>query len=168
MNNTELIQATNPRLKPSYSPNLHKYLKKYAANMPKHWTPKIYRSKEDDLWIGYFDPSVPATSEDGLIGIRVIRALVNGAKAYSEKGWHLGYGPANMEHIPDFWERYIAIGRCAIDTKHRQYFIDIREDRYTMDGDIRTCTWCGAQHKRHIEIKTYTKEIERFEPLTAP
>lgn len=166
MKTSELVKLIDPKLSQSYSPNLHKYVKRFAKEMRDHRFPDVYQDCKKEglfagcLYIGYMDTQ---EGPNGFVGARLNRVLVNGSSVYGrERGWFIGLGPDNMTHIADFWDRYLQIGRCAIDTNHTQWFIG-DNGRYVMNGDIRTCTWCGAKHKRRIEIKTYTKEIEHFD-----
>lgn len=51
----------------------------------------------------------------------------------------------SLQLVDGFWIRYLEIGRCAIDADHAEQFS--AGDRYTLDGDVRTCLWCGAKHQ---------------------
>ena len=64
-----------------------------------------------------------------------------------------------MDHIQDFWERYIQIGRCTIDTKHEWFFIN-SDDRYIMNRSIRTCTWCGLGDPDYMKGKLSCMHID--------
>lgn len=162
----ELARAILPSKKPSFSQNLHKFVKAWAKRYHETWTPQIWRDEQGQLYIGIIDPGVAPTSKSGFLGVRLPRVLCNGASVLSrEGGWYTNLGPANMTHVADFWDRYLQIGRCAIDTTHRQFFIG-DEGRYIMTGKIRTCTWCGAQHKLRIEKKVTTRLIEHYDPIT--
>lgn len=161
----ELAQATNPKKQPSFSPNLQKFLKKWATQNPEHWTPQVWADKNGTLWIGRMDLSAKPSAQSGFVGVRMMRVLCVGAAAHRDRGWYTDLGPGNMTHVADFWERYLQVGRCAIDTVHRQFFVG-DEGRYILTGKIRTCTWCGAQHKLRIEKKVSTKLIEHYDPIT--
>lgn len=163
----ELASAINPRRKPSFSPNLHRWLKAWAKNHPEHILPEVWLDRDGLklLRIGRQSREEHQHKDCGFVGVRLNSVLCNGTSANKERGWFINLGPGNMTHIADFWERYLQIGRCAIDTEHRGSFIG-DEGRYVMAGDVRTCTWCGAQHLRRIETKTITKEIEHFDPIT--
>lgn len=160
----ELARSILPSKKPSFSPNLHKFAKKWASERPEHWTPQVWVN-DGELYIGRMDPSAKPDAPGGFIGVRLARVLCVGAAAYKERGWYTDLGPGNMTYVADFWERYLQIGRCAIDTVHRQGFIG-DEGRYIMASKVRTCTWCGAQHKQRIEKKVTTKLIEHYDPIT--
>lgn len=168
MNTQELVKLIDPKIKESYSPNLHKYVKRFYKEMGNHRFPDVFADDRKDgflaglLYIGYMDTE---KGPNGFVGARLNRVLGCGASVYSrERGWFIGLGPSNMTRVDGFWERYLDIGRCEIDREHKTYFVN-DNGRYIMDGDMRTCTWCGAKHKRRIEIKTYTKEIEHFDEV---
>lgn len=163
--NKELARATHPSKKPSFSPNLHRFLKKWAKTSPSQCSPEVWTDSEGTKWIGHMDPIAAPGQLSGFIGVRLMRVLCDGAVAYHHRGWWSSLGPGNMTHVTDFWDRYLQIGRCAIDTVHRQSYIG-DEGRYILTGKIRTCTWCGAQHKLRIEKKVTTRLIEHYDPIT--
>lgn len=166
MKSTDLLKAINPKLNPSYSPNMHKWLKTWIKTYPEWMIPEVWIENGGlQLWrIGYHDNEGMQNKNCGFVGIRLNAVLCQGASANKERGWFMGLGTGNMTPVEDFWERYLEIGRCAIDTDHKQWFIG-DEDRYSMDGEIRTCNWCGAKHKRRLETKTTVKEIEHFDAI---
>lgn len=134
----------HPKLKPSYSPNLHKFVRRWNFRRKGLIQPEVWADHSDgSLWIGYQDSDkLNDGKTSGFIGSRLVSALCVGAKA--EIFWHTKLGIGNMTNIPDFWERYIQIGRCAIDTKHEEFFIN-SDERYILNRNIRTCTWCGTR-----------------------
>lgn len=166
MQTHELVKLTSPTIKPSYSPNLHKFLKTWISRLPDYYAPQVWRTNDvGTLMIGrhYQDDPVETASFSGLMLYRVLGV---GAKAFNEKACFMHLTPKAMTELPNFWERYLEIGRCAIDGDHTTHFMQ-SEGRYQLEGNTRTCTWCGAKHTRHVETKTYTKEIEHFEPIAA-
>lgn len=162
----ELARAIHPSKKPSFSPNLHKWVKHWAKTHPEHMLPEVWLENDGLklLRIGYQSRGEKESKTCGFVGVRLNAVLCNGTSANKERGWFTNLGPGNMTHIADFWERYLQIGRCAIDTDHKTGFIG-DEGRYVMAGKIRTCTWCGAQHKLRIEKKVTTKLIEHYDPI---
>lgn len=51
-----------------------------------------------------------------------------------------------LEVVDGFWDRYLEVGRCAIDPGHQEHFSG--PERFSIQGNIRTCLWCGCvQHK---------------------
>lgn len=157
----EIIARTNPSLNPSYSPNLHKFIKKWARGNPDYWTPEVWKDDLGELWIGRMDPSVVSDAKQGFIGLRMTPVLCNGARA--ERFWWPDKGPANMTKVEDFWSRYFLHGRCAIDEAHTRFFIG-DDSRYSLHGNQRTCHWCGAKHTRRTEQVISTREVEHFDP----
>lgn len=166
MNTNELAKAINPKSKPSYSPNLHKWVSHWAKGHPDYLVPQVYRDLESGnmLRIGYQSREATEPHTCGFVGVRLGAVLCHGSAANKERGWFTTLGPGNMVHIADFWDRYFEIGRCAIDTSHTKSFIG-SEGRYLLSAELRSCTWCGAQHRRRIEIKTV--KVERFDAIDA-
>lgn len=135
----------------SFSPNLHEYMKEHGhffrdggtlvgvySVRPSTRAAESYG--EGTLMLGIHDG-------DFVTGTRVISALCNGASA--ERSAH----PIGKSVIPvdGFWSEYLNIGRCAIDPAHTVHFHD---DRFSMNGDTRTCQWCGAKHERVLTPRT--------------
>lgn len=131
---------------PKYSPNLNRWLaynaKRYGAN------PRVFKDRDGILWIGRI--------EDGLwfIGTRLMRCLTVGAKART--GAYVDLAP-NLSEMPGFWPQYDADGRCAIDKAHCISFIG-SETRWKIDGDHRSCIWCGKVSQR---LKRWTETVQR-------
>ena len=140
------LQAVDiaPEKAPSFSPNLYRYLKAkglfYRGGgvaesvftvRPGTKAAEVYGA--GTLMLGYLD--------DGfLVGTRLISALCNGAK--TERMAHpIG---KSVDPVDGFWDKYLKIGRCAIDPEHQEQFLS---DRFQVQGDTRTCRWCG--HKQH-------------------
>ena len=131
MSNLDL-KAIDPRRSSKYSPNLFKYLRR-----DRDWNLKVF-SSQGNLYLGYI--------YDGEFnGTHLHTVLSYGLKA--ERFCY--FGRTDFEEVPDFWEKYIAIGRCAIDPEHAICFADVGPMRFVEDGDMRTCQWCGVvQHLR--------------------
>lgn len=162
MNARELLAAIDPSLNPAYSPNLHSFSKAWMRRATREM-PEVWRGDADwHLWIG----TMYKDGDDHFVGCHLAAVLSKGAHENRNRGAYIGLNQHNMTHIADFWERYLKIGRCAIDEDHTIHFIN-SENRYSMDGDIRTCNWCGAKHQRTVETKIIEEHIERFTPFTA-
>lgn len=139
------VNAVNPKNGAKYSPNLYRWLttkgKKHRA-----WTSRIYKNADGVLFIGMMEGG-------DLIGALLIRVLCNGAKAES---WC--YTKADdMVEVADFWPRYMADGRCAIDTEHSMRFVG-DDTRWNVRGDWRDCLWCG---KAQQLMTRWTEVVER-------
>jgi hypothetical protein len=94
----------DPRNGAKYSPNLHRWLT--MRNKKHHaWTSRVYRDEAGTLWIGMLDLG-------DLIGARLMNVLCYGRKAESCCWVNL----RGLVEVADFWPRYVADGRCAIDT----------------------------------------------------
>lgn len=137
----EQLRAISPANGDKYSPNLHKWLRKH-----RHHDMKVWRFSDSSIfYIGYMC--------DGMLhGVRLMEVLCSGTKA--EVYCYLGF----PQEMPDFWHRYQEQGRCAIDTEHNRRFIG-DENRYVVDGDTRTCQWCGVVQV----LRRWQEVVEREE-----
>lgn len=86
-------------------------------------------------------------------GALLMSVLCNGSKAK-----RVCYpGAANsLEVVKGFWNRYLQVGRCAIDPAHQEHFFG--NERYSVAGDTRTCLWCGQTHQRVLTPRTVFDE----------
>src|SRR5690606_18060887 len=134
-----------------YSPNLYKWLSRRELNR-RVWTSSVFRDRDGKLWIGMLD--------DGLylLGCRLMYVLCNGVKAESMAYPLKQIGP--LDEVTDFWPRYAADGRCAIDPDHQVHFVG-SDTRWRVTGDERECLWCGKARQRR-EIYTRTTQHERW------
>ena len=147
------VAAIHPRNGAKYSPNLYAWLtlrtKKHRAE-----TSRVFADKKGTLYVGFQD--------DGyLIGSRLIAVLCNGKK---EQSWAFGY-LGDLTEVPDFWMRYEAVGRCAIDPAHKMHFVG-DDTRWRTNGEHRECLWCGAHAQK---LRRWVEPVERsvWEPVTA-
>ena len=137
----------HPSLGAKFSPNLHSYLTSpdLARLLPRM---RVYRDEETGaLWLGYvFDGCFTGT----LLG----QVLTKGRKAavYS----HPEITP-RLREIEDFWQRYVVVGRCAIDTGHSSHFIGGETRWVTIGPRERECTWCGARQV----LSRWTESVDR-------
>ena len=122
------LDAIHPKNGDKYSPNLQKFLKKNIGR-----DMKVYEDEDHVLYIGEFD-------EEWFHGCRVITALCNGIHTLIFAHFHPQFGPD--AEVPDFWDKYLRDGRCAIDPEHKISFLH-DDSRWSIDGDTRTCRWCG-------------------------
>jgi hypothetical protein len=86
-------------------------------------------------------------------GSLLINVLCNGSKA--TRYCYLGAVPS-VEIVEGFWDRYLTVGRCAIDPEHKEHFQG--SERYSVSGDVRTCLWCGEQHQKTVTPRTVFDE----------
>ena len=141
------VQAVHPKNGAKYSPNLHRWLTS-TKRTHRAWTSRVYRDVEGTLWIGRID-------DGDLIGARLYGVLCNGAKEESSCWVSL----RGLVEVADFWPRYLAEGRCAIDPEHARYFVG-DDTRWTQEGDTRACLWCG---KARQVLARWTEAVERQE-----
>jgi hypothetical protein len=94
-------------------------------------------------------------TEISLVGIaaRLMNVLCYGTKAES----FCYVGMRGLVEVADFWPRYVAEGRCAIDPEHKRHFVG-DDTRWTQDGDTRACLWCGKA--RQVLVR-WTETVER-------
>lgn len=131
-----------------FSENLWKWVRKYrdrplfvAFSEKDGRTYDEAKTLASRLYIGFH------RLDDGwLHGSRLIEILCNGAAAES---W--AYQPAmQFREIPGWWDKYIEHGKCFIDPEHYLY---LDNARWIVEGDVRTCIWCGKyQQREHIEM----------------
>ena len=147
------VAAIHPRNGAKYSPNLHAWLTK-RDKKHRTWTSRVFSDADGTLWIGMLDLG-------DLVGARLMQVLCNGAK--TETACLVNLGP--LRELEGFWERYAAIGRCAIDPEHKAYFVG-DDTRWRMDGDQRECLWCGNHAQK---LKRWVEPVERsgWGPVTA-
>ncbi|WP_199031425.1 hypothetical protein [Ralstonia sp. ASV6] len=51
------------------------------------------------------------------------------------------FGAGTLIRVEGFWDRYLKVGRCAIDPEHQEHFLG--GDRYLHNGSSQICLWCG-------------------------
>lgn len=129
------LEAIHPSRGPKFSPNLYKFLanRRRSAALPLM---RVYEAKDKTLWLGYFD-------DDCFIGNRLMQVL-----CYGDKSETFAYvRMQDLVEVPNFWQNYAAIGRCAIDPEHKHAFVG-DDTRWSAQGDHRSCQWCGQAHQR--------------------
>lgn len=145
-----------PRIYPpetgsKFSQNLHDWcMRHFRANKGDRYNLEVHSHTNEDgtfLYVGWvFDGE--------LIGSRLWSVVCDGRRA---KIWSYAF---KTEPVPDFWDRYLVIGKCAIDTAHSFY-----DERWEQKGEKRrVCKWCG-----HAQVReTYTVVKERWVAATRP
>lgn len=147
-----------------FSLNLFKFLKKHGSN---YWevcfSPWNCITGEDDVVYSEFETIAPNLyigflDEDGyFMGARLSEIICNGAKT---KTW--AHSPSKkFVPVPDFWVRYSEYGKCAIDPEHKLYFA---KERYTQNGTLRSCDWCGRIERSRTIEKTVTNTVWELAP----
>ena len=141
------LSAIDPARGDRYSPNLHRW---HRAKDPREDVRHggVYPATSPP---GFFGRSYIGYRFDGdLIGARLFAVLGKP----TERLWSLSF---DTNEDDGFFERYYAIGRCAMDPNHDIDF-QSREDRFDTVGPMRTCRWCGVVQRR----ETYTIERTRW------
>lgn len=144
---TLMIKNIAPSISPAFSPNLYRWLKAYGhayddggvAETVYRVVPDTRLAKEfgaSALFIGC--PYEQYEGDTDFSGSLLISVLCNGSQA--KRFCYAGAAPSLVQ-VEGFWDNYLSIGRCAIDTEHNEHFYSV--DRYIGDSLKRTCLWCG-------------------------
>ncbi len=147
----------------AFSPNLYQWMKQRAHfYMDGGVAQGVYRVKPGTstadafgagtLMIGY--PNNGYAGDTDFSGVRLMDVLCNGRKALC---WCYANMAPDLEVVGGFWDRYLQVGRCAIDPEHQEHFTGA--DRFGMDGDIRKCLWCGHQQRQRRSERVVYDEI---------
>lgn len=147
---TMKLMDISPSVSPSFSPNLYRWMKTEGhAYSDCGVAETAYRilpgSKLAELYgAGTLMIGCPYNQYEGdtdFSGTLLMAVLCNGsnAKRYCYPG-----AINALEAVEGFWDRYMQIGRCAIDPSHQEHFRG--SARYSFAGNVRTCLWCGQQH----------------------
>ena len=156
MNTEELIKEINPKNGHKFSPNLWKWMKK---NRKRFFNLKVYLYSEEEinphLYIGEM-----SESDTCLSGAKLAAVITRGSR---QEVYCMPWGRSCFKQVPDFWEKYISIGRCAIDPAHFWTFANEKEaPRWSVseDGKSRQCLWCGLEQV--LEKYVYTENRTRW------
>jgi len=155
-----------PEKSKSYSPNLYRWLRKKGHFFTDGGVlQSVFRVKpatraaetfgSDTLLIGYRCRDVDENPADkDFIGVRLMATLCQGGKADS---WCYAGIADDLEEVAGFWDRYLKVGRCAIDPNHEEHFSGA--DRYSINSEARTCLWCGAKHRKELRDRVVQDEL---------
>ncbi|MGF6996829.1 hypothetical protein [Paraburkholderia sp. GAS32] len=146
------LSDLNPTHNPARSPNLYRWMRKRVGGTGQ--LAHVYRVKAGSTAERLFSPGALLIGHQGdyagcpdFFGSRLNGVLCNG----SQEQVMCYPGLARyLEWVPDFWTRYIKVGRCAIDPEHTQNFVDADRFAVSLPGTRRTCKWCGAGQERHL------------------
>lgn len=129
-----------------FSPNLFSFLN--CIRNRKGFAPRarVFTTTDLTMWIGFFDDT------NMFVGAKLMRALCLGSE--TEITCPINLGP--LTEVEDFWQRYLLVGRCAVDPKHNSSFVS-DESRWSVSGSVRTCVWCSDFSQK---IFTYLAEPE--------
>ena len=143
MNGDVAISDINPAINSKYSKNLYHFLKRSEGVFHKI---QAYLDKDGVIYLGWIDDN----DSDGAVwftGARLMAVLCFGTR---ERIWAFAPGLVNkmkLRHLPDFWTKYKAVGRCAIDTNHEMWFVD--DDSRWDPVHPGVCQWCGKFVLKH-------------------
>jgi hypothetical protein len=149
------LRQLQPKLSAAFSPNLYRWMRASAHFYSDGGVAEaVYRVKlgsldasylgAGTLMIGY--PMDSYSGDKDFSGVRLIGVLCNGSG--ERRACYANLVP-DLEPVEGFWERYLAIGRCAIDPDHQEHFIG--GERFQEGEILRTCLWCGATQRKAVE-----------------
>ena len=139
------LKDIDPKKSDKFSVGLNRFMRKHKHQALNVYTVKSRSHIRPRLFIGH------TRDEPGwFYGVDFFAAIHHGGRA-EVFAFPPGLG-MKFEPIPDFWERYIKVGRCAFDPDHKSY-----GERWESAGDTRTCRWCGVVQRR----VTWTETVER-------
>lgn len=145
------LRDIDPAKNQGFSPNLYRYLKRHGHFYRDGGIlDNVYAVKDGTRLAEFFGAGtlmIGFSCDGDFVGSRLIAVLCNGAKED-----RFSY-PGRAMVIEGFWDRYLLVGRCAIDPVHEEHFMG---DRYEIQGDERVCRWCGARHQRIVTPRTAT------------
>lgn len=139
------LSDVDPRKNPAFSPNLYRWLRK---NRFMRCFADRYEAHGIE-YLGFLDDT------GVLVGSRLWGILCNGV---AEQKWSFLHLVGHVTHRP-LWRDYLLRGRCAIDPAHRENFLG---DRFSVDGDRRTCRWCG--YVQRLEVFQVSETRRRWVP----
>lgn len=163
------LQDIHPSKSPAYSQNLHRWMRQRGhAYRSGGVADTVYRVLPGNklatmygagtLFIGH--PYSQYEDDTDFSGAPLIGVLCHGAKAGSSC---LPGAIHSLEEIKGFWDRYLQVGRCAIDPEHKQHFIG--GNSFVIKGDLRECLWCGVHHRIITQSVMTPKTVTTYEQI---
>jgi hypothetical protein len=137
------LSDIDPKINAAFSPNLFRWLRKHRimqmfADRYEH---------DGTEYIGFLDDG------GSFVGSKLWGVLCNGGR---ERTWSFSWIGRDAVLRP-MWADYLKRGRCALDPEHDQHFLG---ERFSQNGNTRTCLWCGCLQRR--ETYTVTKTCVRW------
>jgi hypothetical protein len=143
------IQDIAPTHSPAYSPNLHLYLRVHGVFLREGGLlDAVYKVKPGTKAAQWFNAEallIGHIADNLFTGSRLMSALCDAH--YADRASY-PCGVDGLELQEDFWERYLKVGRCAVDPAHAETF---QGSRFDESDDARTCSWCG-HHQRKVLV----------------
>lgn len=136
------VSRLSPKWGDKYSLNLYRWLTAQGRRAYAEYS-RVYKDTNGTLWIGILQ-------DKELFGSHLMGVLCNGAQEGTA-----AHQRVDAQEVPDFWDNYISIGRCAVDTEHSTNFVNA-ESRWRTRGDRRFCEWC---HKASQTLKRWSETI---------
>lgn len=127
-----------------YSPMLHRFLS-LARNRRTLTHGYVFEPTPNEFWLGWINDC------GAMIGVRLSQAMSNRnteamyyAQTETRKDWSTCV-------VPDFWAKYVEIGRCAMDPEHGIAYIG-DETRWEVVEDQRSCVWCQNCKQKLVSL----------------
>jgi hypothetical protein len=139
------LDDIEPGKSESFSPNLYSYLKARGHFYPDGGTPEgVYvvlgGAQPADAY-GTGTQMIGFADGDNFVGAPLLDVIELGVEA-ERMAYPIG---RHVVLLRGFWDRYLGVGRCAIDPLHQEQLLD---NRYTERGDVRVCKWCGRHQEK--------------------
>lgn len=145
------LEDIDPGKAISFSPNLYAYLRARGHFYGEGGTPEgVYVVQSGAMPADAYKPGslmIGFPSGEDFYGTPLMAALGRGAKAE-----RMAYPIGKQVHLlRGFWDRYLKVGRCAMDPLHIEPFF---ENRFGEAKGIRTCLWCGKKKQNVLHSST--------------
>lgn len=156
------LRDLSPEKSSSFSPNLYRWMKRRAHFYRDGGVAEgVYRVKPGTAAAEHFGAGTlmighPFNGHPGdtdFSGARLMQALCIGGKALN---WCYSNMAPDLELVEGFWDRYLQVGRCAIDPSHQTHFSG--GERFIVNGNVRKCLWCGQQQHQVVTPRTVLDE----------
>jgi hypothetical protein len=131
---SELLSAIAPKKSSAFSANLHRWMRSYGRAGDTVYRLNAGGKLAKDYSAGTLflgQPYADYSGDNDFSGALLMGVLCNGASAI--RVCLAGDAPS-LEEIPNFWEQYKIIGRCAIDGDHSVSFRDDAQRFHLVEG----------------------------------
>ena len=156
--NKLVLSDINPDNGSKFSPNLFKFLSA-SRNKIQALYAQVWVDADGVLYLGWRDEA------KSFFGCQLMQVLCNGTRTQT---WCIER--LKLKLLNNFWEEYLRIGRCAIDTAHAMPFavnnpnVSLDSERWDEKPTVRTCRWCGHKQKKQI---TFVK-VKKIDWVNVP
>lgn len=134
-----------------YSLRLYRFVRHPRFNICRD-SLKVYRDKDGCLWIGRLDDG------DWFYGARLMSVLCGVSSAGRIGAFPELVKTMKLRELKTFWQRYLKVGRCALDPKHEMSFVN-GAGRWKREGQVRECQWCGQVQRMKMLREVIKHEV---------